>query len=184
MSDLTERRYVLDYDSAVAMRYHGYRRAFCETTSKLGTGLSLIFGTAGFAALAAQQPGPAVLATGLVAAVNALILAFGTADAGRRHSEIFRRWGDLRANLAETAPDDERALRRLEVKRAKIDAESPTQLEALSIICENEEKEMRQEGLRYHVPWPNRILANITDLPGWQPTEMQPKAISIPPAAT
>lgn len=173
---------MLDYDSAVAMRYQGYRRAFCENASKLGTGLSLILGTAGFAALAAQQPGPAVVATGLVAAVNALILAFGTADAGRRQGEIFRRWGDLRADLADAAPDDERALRQLEVKRAKIDAESPTQLEALSILCENEEKELRSEGPMYDVPRLNRIFASFFDLPGWHPRKVRQHDLSSPPA--
>lgn len=184
MLDLSERRHVLDYDSAVAMRYHGYRRAFCENASKLGTGLSLILGTAGFAALATQRPEMAAVAAGLVAAVNALNLACGTADAGRRHSEIFRRWGDLRADLADTGPEDERALRRLEVKRAKIDAESPTQLEALSILCENEEKELRREGPIYRVPRLNRVLANFIDLPGWQPRETQREAFSSPPAGT
>jgi hypothetical protein len=169
MLDASERRHVLDYDSAVAMRYHGRRRAFCENVSKLGTGLSLLLGTAAFAALTVDWPETAKAAAGLVAAINGLNLAFGVADAGRRHGEIFRRWGKLRAELADAGPDDERALKRLEVKRAKIDAESPTQLEALSVLCENAEKEMRDEGPLYHVPWLNRVLADLFDLPGWQP---------------
>ncbi|MBL6080696.1 hypothetical protein JMJ56_22010 [Belnapia sp. T18] len=172
MLSFEERVHNLDYDSAVAMRYHGKRRSFCENVAKAGTGLSLILGTAAFAAVSSKVPEVAALATGLVAIINAANLAFGTADAGRRHGEIFRRWGELRADLAKITDGDDKSLRALEVTRAKIDAESPTQLDALSVLCENAEKEMRREEPLYHVPTLPRLLANFVDVPGWEPKEV------------
>ena len=164
-----ERHYLLDYVSAVAMRYHAHRRSFLEFASKGGTALSLLFGTAAFGVLVSGHPGLAKVATAAVAGVSALNLAFGTADAARKHGELFRKWADLRAELATTSPDDAAAVARLEVQRAKIDGESPGQLEALSVICENEEKEVRRSGDLYRVGFVQRALANLLTLPGWRP---------------
>ena len=57
----------------------------------------------------------------------------------------------------------------LEVERAKVDGESPSQLEALSVLCENEEKEVRQSGGLYQVGPVQRSLANVLTFPWWRP---------------
>jgi hypothetical protein len=151
------------------MRYHARRRAFCEQLDRFGTACSFIFGTAGFGAVALKWPVAAGIATGLVAVLGALVLAFGVADAWRQHANLFRRWGEVRAGLAALPPDDEAGLRQLEVKKAEIDLESPPQLSALSVLVENEEKETREDTSLYHVPLVPRIMADFMDVPGWKP---------------
>lgn len=164
-----QRYHILEYDSAVAMRYHARRRSFCEFMSKGGTALSLIFGTTAFGGFVAGYSDLAKVAAAAVALVSALNLAFGTADAGRKHGELFRKWADLRAQLAGVRPDDATTVAALEVERAKIDGESPGQLEALSVLCENEEKEVRRAGGLYRVGPVQRSLANILTFPWWRP---------------
>ena len=164
-----QRYHILEYDSAVAMRYHARRRSFCEFASKGGTALSLIFGTTAFSAALGGYPGVVQIASAIVALSSALNLAFGTADAGRRHGELFRKWVDLRAELVKVRPDDEAAVMTLEVERAKVDGESPSQLEALSVLCENEEKEVRRSGGLYRVGLLQRSFANLLTFPGWRP---------------
>ena len=164
-----QRHHILDFDSAVAMRYHARRRSFCEFVSKGGTALSLIFGTTAFSALLGSQSDVAKISIAIVAISSALNLAFGTADAGRKHGELFRNWADFRAALVKVRPDDEAEVMALEVERAKIDGESPSQLEALSVLCENEEKEVRRSGGLYRVGPIQRSFANLLTFPGWHP---------------
>lgn len=169
--DPATRYHSVDFISSVAMRYHAKRRSFFEFVSKAGTALSLALGTASVASLFAAAPDVAKYASAAIAVVSGLNLAFGTADAGRKHGELFRRWADLRAEIVKVDPNDPVAVSDLEVKRAKIDGESPGQLEALSVISENEEKEVRQRGTLYRVGWLQRALAQLFTLPGWQPKE-------------
>ena len=89
--DTHERYHVLEYDSAVAMRYHAHRRAFLEFLSRGGTALSLILGTTAFGGLVRGYPDLEKAAAAAVALVSALNLAFGTADAARKHGELVSR---------------------------------------------------------------------------------------------
>jgi len=169
--DPAERRHILDYDSAVAMRYHAHRRAFFEFANRANTAVSLLLGGTAFATLVGDRSDIAVYAAASVAAVNAFTLAFGTTELAAKHADLFRRWADLRADLVRVAVDDPNALTEIEVKRATIDGESPSQLEALTVLCENEEKELRRAGPRYRIGWIQRSLAPLLTLPGWRPIE-------------
>jgi hypothetical protein len=164
-----KQHHILEYDSAVAMRYHARRRSFCEFVSKSGTALSLILGTAAFGGSVAGYPELAKVAAASVAIVNMLNLAYGTAEAGRKHGDLFRKWAEFRAKLVTVKPDDEAGVMALAVERAIIDGESPGQLEALSILCENEEKEVRGSGGLYLVGPVQKSLANLLTFPWWHP---------------
>jgi len=170
MADWNERRHVLDYDSAVAMRYHGRRKAFLDALARLDPAMSLIFGAAAFGTVTTGHPTVAAGCALLVAATSAINLAFGLSDRARLHEDLFRRWGSLRGDLARLSGEDDTSLQLLEVRRAAIDAESPWQLVALSALCENEEKEVRQTGPLVRVGGLQRAVANWLTLPGWHPT--------------
>ena len=131
------------------MRYHGRRKAFLGFLTRLDPALTVVLGGAAFTTIVAGNPEYRTWAAGaalFAAVISALNLAFGLGDRTRLHEDLFRSWGMLRADLAELPDGDEGKLRRLEAKRAQIDAESPWQLLALSVLCENEEKRMRREG--------------------------------------
>lgn len=172
MPDWDEREHILDYDSSVAMRYHGRRKMFLDNLARLDPALSIIFGGAAFGTIITGHAHLAAAASLLVAATSGVNLAFGLSDRARLHEDLFRRWGKLRAGLAALPHGDDVALRLLEVERAVIDAESPWQLEALSVICENEEKEVRREYPRFKVGWLQRVLSNWLTLPGYHPVEI------------
>ncbi len=169
MADWDERQAILDYDSAVAMRYHGRRKMFLDNLSRLDPALSIILGGAAFGTIVTGHAHLAAVASLLVAATSGLNLAFGLSDRARLHEDLFRRWGKVRAELAALPDGDDAALRVLEVERAVIDAESPWQLEALSVICENEEKAVRRDKTLFHVGWLQRVLSNWLTLPGYHP---------------
>jgi hypothetical protein len=170
MADWTERRHILDDDSAVAMRYHGRRKAFLDALARLDPAMSLIFGAAAFGTVTTGHPTVAAVFALLVAGTSAFNLAFGLSDRARLNEDLFRRWGSLRGEIAMLAKTDHEALQLLEVRRAAIDAVSPWQLVALSALCENEEKEVRQTGPRVRVGALQRAVANWLTLPGWHPT--------------
>jgi hypothetical protein len=171
MPDWTERLHHLDYDSAVAMRYHGRRKAFLDGLSRLDPALSVVLGGAAFATVVAGYPTVAAVSGLLVAFTSALNLAFGLTDRARLHENLFRQWGEVRADLALLADDDDASLRGLEVKRAKIDAGSPWQLLALSVICENEEKQVRRDSPLFRVGRMQWLFANWLTFPGWRPVQ-------------
>lgn len=183
MPDVKERYHNLDYDSGVAMRYHGRRKAFLDFLARLDPALSVVLGGTAFATVISGHPKAAAAAGLAVALISALDLAFGLSDRARLHEALFRRWGTIRAELAVINEEDEAALRKLEVERARVDAESPWQLLALSVLCENEEKEMRRTGPLYRVGWLQRALANLLTLPGWRPVAVQRETAGIEGAA-
>jgi hypothetical protein len=169
MADWNERRHILDYDSAVALRYHGRRKSFLDMCARIGPALSVIFGSGAFATIIVHDVFWAAVCALVVTIASALNLAFGIAERARLHESLFRRWGEIRVGLAALTENDDAELRKLEISRETLDAESPWQLLALSVLCENEEKDFRREGPLYKVEWLQRALANWLTLPGWKP---------------
>ncbi len=167
MADWNERRHNLDYDSAVAIRYHGHRKAFLDGLSRLSPAMSVIFGSAAFATATLGMKGLAAGAGLTVAAFGAVNLAFGWGERARLHERLFKEWALLNGKVAVLDSEDEVALRALEAERARIDGDSPNQLLALSVLCENEEKDVRRAGGIIRVGWWQRTLANWFTLPGW-----------------
>jgi hypothetical protein len=174
-SNLSERRSYLEWLCSVAMRYHGKRRSFLESFSRLEPLTTFVNGGATFGALTNGWPEfgkYAALATATLGAVN---LTCNCGERARLHGDLFRRWSTLRGKLAELLPDDDIGFRRLEVERAGIDGDTPGQLEALSVVCENEERQARRSSQLSRVYWYQRILAQWFTLPPWNFLEELPK---------
>ena len=165
--DWSERLHILEYDSAVALRYHGRRKAFLDGLSRVGPAISVIFGSASFAGVISNHPEIAGGAGIVVVIFSALNLAFGWGERARLHERLFREWASLIGKLA-MLPEGDDSLRVLEVERAKIDGDSPNQLYALSAICENEEKEVRGYGALVRIGRWQRAFANWGTIPGWR----------------
>jgi hypothetical protein len=166
-SSLSSRKYMLDYDSSVAMRYHAARRSFLEGLDRLDPALTVIFGSTAFAAIVTAHPVIAASAAALATTVSALNLAFGVGERARLHDTLFRRWADLKAELISLKKDDEPGLQQIEIKRARIDGDSPGQLLALTVLCDDDERRVRGAGGLSHVRGYQRFLANWITLPPW-----------------
>lgn len=158
----------LDYDASVAMRYHAHRRAFLDATARLVPVVSLVLGSSAFAVAVAGMPNGAALVKWLTLALvlfSAINLAFGVAERARLHDSLFRRWAEIREKLAALDPNDSAALQAIQVARAKIDGETPLQLYALTVMCQNEENEVRRANEHYNVPPLQRFLAQFFTVP-------------------
>jgi len=165
LADAADRVWALDYRAAVAMRYHARRRAFLESFSRLEPVLTLLLGSAAFAAAVSSLGALVPWLTLGTALVSALVLAFGTGERARLHERLFREWATFRATLARVDPADEAALRELEARRLELGADTPPQLHALTVLCQNEENEFRRSGERYEVSAFQRAVANLLTLP-------------------
>ena len=166
--DWDERRHIVDYDSAVAIRYHGHRKAFLDWLSRFGPAMSVLFGSAAFSAAIVGHPQTAAGASLAVAAFGAANLTFGWGERARLHERLFKEWALLNGKVATLDANDEAGLRVLEGERAKLDADSPNQLYALSALCENEEKGVRRAGDAVHINWLQSAVVNWFTLPGWR----------------
>jgi hypothetical protein len=160
-----DRIWALDYRAAVAMRYHSSRRAFLDGVARATPVLSLLLGSSAFVAATGGPTEWVKWLTLLNVLLSAVVLAYGVAERGRTHEKLFKSWAAFRADLARLAPEDEAGLREMEARRLEIGADTPHQLQALTILCQNEENAFRRATEFYSVgPW-QRAVAQFLTLP-------------------
>ncbi|MFZ4410653.1 MAG: hypothetical protein ACOYOH_25135 [Paracraurococcus sp.] len=164
-TDREDRTWALDYRAAVAMRYHSRRRSFLDGLARAEPVATLLLGSSAFAAATTGLTWLVMALTLLVALLSAVLLAYGVAERAKLHERLFKAWAGFRADLARLAPDDDAALRAMEARRLEIGAETPHQLLALTILCQNEENEFRRAGEQWQVGRVQAALANILTLP-------------------
>lgn len=155
------------------MRYHKRRRSFLEKISRIDPLITFLTGGATFTALIGGAPAVGKAIALICAIVGAFTLIFNFGESARNHGDLYRRWALLRGKLRKLAEQDEAGLKELEQERAQIEADTPSQLEALSVICENEEREVREK-TTHRVYWYQRMFANFFTLPPWTFPENRP----------
>jgi len=160
-----DRHWALDYRAAVAMRYHSRRQSFLEGLARAEPVATLLLGSSAFAAATKEITWLVMALTLLTAMLSALLLAYGVAERARLHERLFKAWAAFRADLAHIAPGDESALRVMEARRLEIGAETPHQLQALTILCQNEENEFRRASERWRIGPVQTALAQFLTLP-------------------
>ncbi len=149
-----DRVWKLDYLAAVAMRYHSRRGSFLHRVARIEPVCTILLGSSAFAAATSGLTWAVMALTLTTALLSAILLAYGVADRARLHERQFQQWAQFRADVANADPADAAAIRGLEARQMQISAESPDQLEALTIICMDKENEFRRADERYDVgPW-------------------------------
>ena len=147
------------------MRYHSRRQSFLDGLARAEPVATLLLGSSAFAAATTGVTWLVLTLTLLTALLSAVLLAYGVADRARQHERLFKAWAGFRADLARIAPGDAAAMRAMEARRLEIGAETPHQLLALTILCQNEENEFRRADERWRVGRVQAMLANILTLP-------------------
>lgn len=162
---LEDRRWDLEYRASVARRYHVRRAAFLENLARLEPIVPLLLSATAFAAVTNYMSFWVKVLTLTTAVVSALTLAFRIPDRAKLHDQLYRRWTEILDRLLSLNPDDATGVRALESEWMKISADTPHQLRALSILCQNEENEFRRSGDIYRIGWFQRLLVNWVTLP-------------------
>lgn len=164
----------LDFGVHTAIRYHVKRRAFFDVLHRVSMLVAVVGGSAAFFALIGERTEIGQIAALVVAIATALDLVFAFPEKAREHDKLAERFSDLAADLAfvEAGMVDERRLAELKVRRLGLEKGEPTALDALNVICHNEEAEARGYGRDqiYRVGWGQKIFAQLITFPWFHPT--------------
>lgn len=157
----------LTFGVGKSLRYQAKRRAFFEALHRGALALSAISASAAFTAIVGNEGDIAKwLALG-IAVVAGLDAVIGFAERARVHDDLYRRFADLAAMIAEPENPTREQVRRWHVERLKIEKDEPTPLGALNVRCHNEEAEARGFGddVKCRVMWHQVLFSQFFTLP-------------------
>lgn len=126
-----------------SIRYHMKRERFFAWWHR-GIGFfTAAAGTLGAAALLKEEQYPtfALVMTSLIAIAQYADLYFQPGEAARLHAKLRQSFCDLEARLIDLGEVDlhDAMLRRIKADRAVVERDEPTVLDALDLICHNEQ---------------------------------------------
>ena len=164
----------LDFGVHKSIRYHAKRRAFFDVAHRFAMLVAVVGGSGAFFALIGDKTAVGQVAALLVAVATALDLVFALSENAREHDKLAERFSDLAVELAraERAGVGVRQIAELTAKRLTLEKSEPTALDALNVICHNEEAESRGYGRDhlYRVGWGQKIFAQLITFPWFSPT--------------
>ncbi|HEY3910758.1 MAG TPA: hypothetical protein VGM07_12815 [Stellaceae bacterium] len=164
----------LDFAVHKSIRYHTKRRAFFDVMHRIAMLVAVVGGSAAFFALIGNKTGVGQIAALVVAIATALDLVFALPENAREHDKLAERFSDLAVELAlaQSSAVDDRRLAELKARRLAFEKGEPTALDALNVICHNEEAEARGYGRDqiYHVGLGQKIFAQLITFPWFHPT--------------
>lgn len=165
----------LDFGVHVSMRYHAKRRAWFDALHRVAMVVAAVGGSAALATILGQQVQYAAWIAFVVAAAGAFDVAFSPAEKARKVDDLYRRFCDLAAEIAATADPPPDQIRLWKAKKLKIEADEPTAIDTLNVLCHNQEAEARGYGPehRHRVRWWQSATAQLFTLP---PNRFEPLA--------
>jgi len=137
IADLADRWHNTLFSVRRSIRYHQRRRAFYDRLDKTSNMLSLIFGSVAiFGVLQENAKTVALVASATVTVVSSINLVIGSAQRGRDHTDLMRKYVELEKRMLGEKSEE----RFLEVATARlnIEAEEPPVMHVLNAICHNE----------------------------------------------
>jgi len=121
-----------------SIRYHHRRCRFFDGFDKFVKVISVLFGSAAFAAATAQHSVIIMVCAGLVAVFSAINLVVGPAQAARLHEELARKFAKLEYDIVRANNLTRDQLNQFQAERLMIETEEPPPLRVLDTICHNE----------------------------------------------
>lgn len=136
-SEIDDRTYDLLFSIRRSIRYHQRRRRFYENWNSLTVAAAAIGSSAAATAFATGIGWTAfpVIVSGLIAFLSAFDLAVGTARSGDLHSELARKFISLEQQFAHGNNLDDHEVEQITKGRLEIEANEPTTLRLLDILC-------------------------------------------------
>jgi hypothetical protein len=149
-----------------SVRYHNHRRRFFDWFDKSVKVLSLVTGSAAFAAAVATHHAATVAFAALVATLSAINLVVSPAQAARLHEELARRFAKLELAIQQAGAVSPNKLNEFIAERLLIESDEPPVYRVLDTICHNElcRAQGYDECQLYDVGPVQSFLANFVDL--------------------
>src|SRR5258707_11028752 len=166
VDELSLRLHEVSFRLRYSVRYHQRRARFFDGLDLWAKAISVLAGTAAFAAVWKdhQNVEVALWLTAAITGFSTFSLVFGFSTKARLHLEFVRKYLELESEIvSETNPTVE-FIAKIDGKARMIEAQEPPTLGALVTLCQNEIA--RQEGqLDYIVTLPvhQRLLAHFFD---------------------
>lgn len=164
-ADLADRWWATLFSVRRSIRYHQRRRAFYDRLDQLSNMLSLIFGSAAiYGVLEDNAKNVALLASATVTVVSSINLVVGSAQRGRAHADLMRKYVELEKRML--GHETEERLLEIDAGRLSIEAEEPPVMHVLNAICHNET--MRAMGYKKkdlpEIGWFQSFVSQILDV--------------------
>jgi hypothetical protein len=149
-----------------SIRYHNRRRRFFDGFDKFVKIISVVGGSAAFAAAMATHNQITMAFAALVALFAAISLVVGPAQAARLHEELGRKFGKLEHQIKTHRDLNPDKLREFQAERLVIELDEPPIMRVLDTICHNELCEALgyDDCEFYKVGWLQSLLAHAVDL--------------------
>jgi len=149
-----------------SIRYHNRRRRFFDGFDKFVKVLSVVCGSAAFAAAAAHHSVVIMTFAGLIAVFSAINLVVGPAQAARLHEELARKFAKLEHDIIQANNMTPEQLNQFQADRLMIELEEPPPMRVLDTICHNELCEAMGYDQRefYKVGFLQSLFAHVIDL--------------------
>jgi hypothetical protein len=169
--------WALDFGVHKSLRYHAKRRLLFDTLHRWSLAAVAIGGSAAFFALTGAETRIAKVTTLIVAIAATLDVAFDFAAKAREHDRFYERFSELASKLALLDPErlDANLIREYQAERLLLEKGEPSALDALNVICHNEEAEARgyDKDQRCEVGWFQKLVAQFVTVPWFSPTPLK-----------
>ncbi|MBV4551737.1 hypothetical protein HU742_011375 [Pseudomonas sp. SWRI102] len=137
IADLEDRWHNTLFSVRRSIRYHQRRRAFYDRLDKTSNMLSLIFGSVAiYGVLQENAKTVALVASATVTVVSSINLVIGSAQRGRDHTDLMRKYVELEKRMLGKASEE--LYLEVATARLSIEAEEPPVMHVLNAMCHNE----------------------------------------------
>ena len=174
MTELSDRQqcelHDLVFSVQRSIRYHNHRRRFFDRFDRSAKVLSLVTGSAAFAAAVSTHHTFTVAFSALVAIISAINLVVGPSQAARMHRELAKRFAELERGIRLSKAMDSDTLNMLVADRLLIESDEPPVLRVLDTICHNELcRALGYDECEFCLVGPvQSLFANFLDLWPWR----------------
>jgi hypothetical protein len=160
-----------DFGIHKSLRYHAKRRSFFDGSHRLCMAINAIAGGGAAASAVSHNPMLAGKSAILVGIASAVDVSFGLSAMARKHDQLYQQFGKLAADMAKVDVDHltNEIVRDFRSRRLTIESKEAGSLEALNVLCHNEEVDARGWGTKYRVGRMQIWLAQLVTLPGFDP---------------
>jgi hypothetical protein len=163
----------LEFGVHKSLRYHAKRRSFFDNLHRTATAFTAISASAAFFALIGDRTRVSEAAAIIVVFFSTIDFIFAFPEKAREHDRLYERFSDLAAKLARLNKRQlsEAEIDELRAERLMLEKGEPSSLDALNVICHNEEAEARGYGSsdRYKIGGFQRLVAPFITLPWFTP---------------
>lgn len=149
-----------------SLRYHAKRRSFFDALHRTAQAVTAISASAAFADIISTSPGWIATVGAFVLAVSsAADLVVGFSSRARQHDGLYQQFSDLAEEISMLDQVTSEAAREFKAKRLRIEKDETSSIDAINVLCHNEECEARGLEGKARVGFFKRVFANFFTFP-------------------